>query len=465
MPRRCWAFALFVTAFIVVPATPARCEELKQLSLKQAVELALRLNPRMRESSLDLAAAQSRAWTSRIPTAISAGVNTGYEDSPFVKRSTNQVFGRLDYQDLSGLTTQFDLTPLGTGSSTGSISLQARKPLARGKGFLSDKANLALDAASALHIQRKQVFLTQQQTVLGTIQAYLNALLARDQVHVQEQAVAIAQEAASGARKRADEGLVAEIEVSRAEIRVAQTKDELNRSVQGAKGAMDQLMTAMGQGIGQDPELTDTVPEPPSQMPDPPEAIRNAIANRTELAIYDQRIADKTRDLARSRDNLRPALDAVVGFSSSNQNPGLLGASIFNTRSLTAGLQYTIPLDKRILTEERDITQRDLSLFAALREFEEEQIIADVRDAYRGISTAKQSLEILGQNLQTAKDNLSIAQRMVDEGLASNRDILDAQENLTRVQSGVLSARVNLFLAGINLQGAMGEDITKTVLP
>jgi outer membrane protein len=465
MQRRCLTVALTAAAIIFMLTLAACGEEMTKLSLKQAVETALAKNPTVRQSSRDLSAAQSRAWTSRIPTSLSAGVSTGYDDTPLARQSSSQVFGRLDFEGLSGLTTRFDVSPLGTGGNTGSISLQARQPLARGKGFLSDKANAAFDAHSALQVQRKQVLLARQQTVTGVIRAYLNAVLARDQVNVQEQAVAIAQEAAVGARKRADEGLVAEIEVSRAEIRVAQTKDELNRRVQGAKATMDQLMTAIGEGIGREPELTDGVPESPSQAPDIQQAINKAIANRTELAIYDLQIADRTRALARSQDQLRPALDAVIGFSSNETNPGLLGSSIFNNRSLTAGLEYTFTLDRRILNEERDITQRDLTLFAALRDFEKEQITADVRDAYRSISSAKQSLEILGQNLQTAKDNLSIAQRMVDEGLSSNRDVLDAQESLTRVQSGVLSAKVDLFLAGINLQIATGEDITKTVLP
>jgi outer membrane protein TolC len=49
---------------------------------------------------------------------------------------------------------------------------------------------------------------------------------------------------------------------------------------------------------------------------------------------------------------------------------------------------------------------------------------------------------------------------MVEEGIDDNRIVLDAQDSLTQVESGLLSARVDLYLANINLRYAMGQDLT-----
>ena len=69
-------------------------------------------------------------------------------------------------------------------------------------------------------------------------------------------------------------------------------------------------------------------------------------------------------------------------------------------------------------------------------------------------------MEILAQNKTSAEDNLRIANRMMEEGEGSSRDVLDAQLAVTEVDSSLLSAKTDLFLATIDLKRAMGEDIS-----
>ncbi|MDD3926388.1 MAG: TolC family protein, partial [bacterium] len=320
------------------------------------------------------------------------------------------------------------------------------------------RADALADAVSSRLIREHQLFMARQTAVSGVIDAYFSAVLATEEIKVQERALAIAQEAADGARKRAEAGLVAEIEVSRAEIRVARTKDELNRKVQGARTATDKLMLAIGEGLGRSPELTTAVPEIAESFPDVDQAVIMAREGSVQLKIYDQRLQDNRRDLDISMDKLKPSLDAVVSYNSGN---GSSAGSIFDDTSLVAGLQFSVPLDKRILREEKDGTARDLNLLKELRSFEADQVAGNVRAAYRARETADNTLRILGQNLETARENLRLAQRMVEEGLSSNRDVLEAQEALMTVESGLLAARLNFYLAGINLRKAMGEDLLK----
>ena len=338
------------------------------------------------------------------------------------------------------------------------MTFNITQPLTQGVGKYSAKAQAISDAKSALTIQQKQQALVQQATILGVTESYFAAVEAQEEITVQQQALDVAEAAALDAKKRADAGLVAEIEVSRAEINVAETRDQLNTCEETKRTAMDALITSMGQRIGHNVELTDSVPEVDITLPPLPDAVETALHNRIELAIYDQQLADKQRQVEVAKDALKPAFNLVGNYTSTAATT-TPSTSLLNVSNFNLGVAYTLTLDKRALKEQRNVSERDLALSTDLRKFEMDNVASEVRQSYRAVETAKNSVEILGKNLETAKQNLYLAQRMVDEGLSSNRDILDAQTSLTSLQSGLLTAKINLYLATINLMNAMGEDL------
>lgn len=353
------------------------------------------------------------------------------------------------------------MSPLGIGNRRGSVGLQLRHPLMKGAGTLSDKSDLVRSAATGASIRTKELYVTRQYTVREVVHSYYRAVLARELVKVQERAVEIAEEAAEDARKREREGLVVAIDVSRAEIRVARTKDALDRQQQEERAAMDRLMLAIGSGVGETPDLTDSLPEPDMEIPAASEAIRTALVKRAEISIYDDRIADQERRIAMAADELRPALDIVAGFDSVSGSRGVISTSLWDRGSLLAGLQYRVSLDRRISLEKRDTSARQRDVLEKLRDYKAEEIAEQVWDAYRSLETARTSLSIQTDNLEVAEDNLSLAQRTVDEGLQDNRNVLEAQDSLIGLESGILSARTQLYLAAVDLRYYTGEDLTQ----
>jgi len=307
------------------------------------------------------------------------------------------------------------------------------------------------------------LYLTRQSTTLGVIEAYYQAVLERERVKVRERALSISEEVADGARRRAAEGLVAEIEVSRADLRVARTRDQLNLQHQASRAAMDRLMLAIGAGVGHSPELTDGAPEATVELPSLGDTVKTALSNRCELNISDEQLSEKARELARVNDTLRPGLDVVAGYNTIDSYGGLYSGSLFGGSNATIGMELILPLDKRISREERNIASLELDTLKAVRNYQMEQIAEQVRRAYRSVEAARASLDILSQNSKVAEENLALAQRMVEEGLVSNRETLEAQDSLTEVESGLLSAKTNVYLANLSLRYAMGEDLTTVV--
>lgn len=433
-----------------------------KLSLKDAIAAALEKNPKLRNAYTTHENSLSKLKIAGFTTNYTLG-STSFLDRTYNKRSSSgKLFSNFEYESVLGTTAKLQLAPFASGSDKGAASLELRQPLRKGRGMLSSKSDEILGARSDATIQEKELYLTTQSTVMGVVNAYYRAILADQKVAVQEEAVKIAKETADGAANRAEAGLVAGIEVSRAEIRVAQTENELNIRKQDAIGALDTLMIAIGSGIGEKPELIDPVPEPESigEPPDLATAMETALDNRSELAVYDTNISDLVRKLSIAKDNLRSSLDLVANYSSTEDDNGLISRTMWDAGQLTGGFEYNFPMDRRALSEERTIAEKSLDMTKKLRTYQMEQIAKEVRDAFRDYQTSKTSLDIFSQNLAVAKENLDMAQIMVDEGLSDNQDLLNAQEALTQVKDALASAKVNLYLSAVNLKSVMGQDLS-----
>ena len=431
-----------------------------KLSLGDAVRLSIGLNVSLKSAAEAQKASLSGLRIAKLNTSYSVGSNLNIQHSSSSSGLSQLVFSDLNYTNPIGTEAVLRLSPFGVGSQFGSVGLLVRQPLMKGRGILSQRGSLLRSAQSDVTIREYDLYRSRQTTVLSVIESYYGAVLAQERLKVEEQALSIAEEVADGTRKREAAGLMTGIQVTRSDLNVARTRDSLNLQRQSSRGSLDKLMLAIGGGIGETPELTDPLPETAPEPPTLEDAIRTALIKRPELRVLDERIANQTRALAIRRDAFRPALNAVARFDSTNPDTGLISGSMFDMGSTVLGVEFNVPIDTRALQENHDTAKRSLAIIQEQQNFEMDQITEEVRRAYRDLEAAKLSFEIYSQNLAVALDGLRLARRMVEEGEGSNRDVLDAQDALTSTQSGVLSAKTDLYLAGIRLRYAMSEDLT-----
>lgn len=442
--------------------TAAQAETVpEKLSVADAVKLALTANVNLKSAKSNQLTALSRLRVAELLTSYSVGANTSFERMPGESELSNSIFGSLGYENMMGTEASLNISPFASGNESSTVDLSIRHPLTRRKGPLSPKADKVLTAQSEMIIQDKELYRTQQSTVLDVIRAYFKAIEAREQVKVQEKALELVEQSARFAKRREEAGFARGIDVYRAEVQVQQTRERLNSQREAAKAAIDRLMLAIGVGIGKTPELIDPVPEVNPEVPTLEEAIAQALKNRVELSVYDERLATQQRRLAIAKEEFRPGLDIFTRFRSSNADRGVFSSSLFDLGTTTIGLELRLPLDKRAIKEEQAIVERELNILNEERAFQMERIAEEVRSAYRALESTATSLEILTTNLEVAKQNLHIAERMVEEGEGDNRDVLSAQEALTHAEMGIISAKIDLYLATLELKYAMGEDLTK----
>jgi len=437
-----------------LPPVPAK------LSLKEAIYLAVNYNPRHRDSYITVQDSRSRlrsAGELRQSTWDSSITKINANQGPDALEST--VGSTLNVARTSGSTLAFNgqVPWVGTDDKVGLLGMQLTMPLTRGHGTVSE-ARTSIDRAG-LSVRNSELghFLNQQQLVQQVVTDYFTALRTRELIKVQERSVEFNQQIASDTKKRLDAGLITEIDLTRAQQQLSSAQVTLVNRTQSAQNALDDLVLVLGLPVGTFPELTDEVPYAPVEV-DVNSAIREALAHRPELEQYRVQRSQAQIDLAVSKDHKRPKMDLVANLT--NAGLGILGSGgLGHALSSLFGLRVSVPVSKKTLQENQATAERNLAILDYLESYQRQQIVDEVRGLARSAEAARKNLELLTANLQIAQRAVQIAQRFIEEGLKDNRDLLEAQQQVTSTESSILDAKVNYFLTMVNLRRALGQDL------
>ena len=444
------------------------------ISLQDAVETSLEKNPEIK--SLDNAKSRALQYleNAKHPWESNIGLAATYQNTAVISNGTTRTGGdqtnlsfvyNLKYSAINGSVLDMSTSPVATGSSSTSLRLSARFPLIQGAGRYSSRSFAVESAKSSLSRTEYQNWLSIQNMIYGVTMSYMNAVLSGQQIKIQEDTLTSTKRSAEDAQKRADEQLIAGIEVQRAQIRVAQQEDQLSKTYQNYYQNLENLKISIGQGI---PEITDvdldSIPDVSNIiLPSEEEATEKAIANRKQLAMYDIEISDMQRDYDRANDNLKNALSAYATINNNGTDNFIINDNFWNNRNILIGIEYTIPLDQKILKNQKETIKKDLDYKVNTKDYEIEKISAEVHSAFLSIEQAKQSIVILTKNIEIAEQNVYVAKRMVEEGLSSNREVLDAEDSLLMAKSNLLSAKISIYTSVLNLKKAMGDDILELI--
>jgi outer membrane protein TolC len=213
---------------------------------------------------------------------------------------------------------------------------------------------------------------------------------------------------------------------------------------------MDGLLVLLGLQVGGLPELVTTVAYAPEAL-DPLALTAQALETRPDLRLADLSIEDREAVVRIARSFRLPTLDLFADWT--RQRDGL------EERSWLVGLDLSVPIASRSLSEAVRQASWDLLVSKQAKEELKQRIVADVRRQVRAAGAARANVDIAEKGLEVAKRSLFIAQRMVEEGLATNRDVLDAQDEIRRSESQLATSKIDYYLSLVRLRVAIGEDV------
>jgi outer membrane protein TolC len=428
----------------------AGCEPGQPLALPDAVELAFRLQPRLRASLEGIRQAEGRediAFSAFLPilsTAYSAGgfaLDAGGAGIP-LPNSPPFTF-------IPGSGTLPVGLDIHTGYELAELKLQW---LVCEFGRRLGRYNQADLAVVIAQLQTQRAY----QTVANEVAvAYYQVLRARSLRRIATESVRRAEDDLDVARKLARGGVVVREKVLRAEVALAEAQRALDLAEEAVGIAVAGLNLAIGLNVSASTAVVDTTNVPPFG-PSLADCLQAAVSNRREFQVARQSVQVAQEGSRVARADFRPRIVAE-GYMNDFQESSPRGHA-----DLALGfirLEWSLYEGNKRVAELRVANSRIRESLAEADSIAD-TIAFQVNQAYRQMVAARKGID----RFRPAVDQSSETYRLVvvrsREGDATPAELTDAESALTRAEQDYTNSIYDYLTAVERLQYAMGTTVT-----
>lgn len=385
--------------------------------------------------------------------------NSNYR-SAFNATTNAGVRQRLPYGGeivASSLVTFVDALNANTQSGeNAALALQASVPLLQGAGFVNLEG---LINSERLLVYRVRAFETYRRTFLVDVAArYFEVITSRNGVLNRRAQLDSQIDLVERSRALFAAGKGSFLDVQRSINSQISGETQLIQAEEAYRALLDSFKLFIGMDIGEDleivaVELDASIPETNAN-----DAVRLAHLYRLDVQTARDRIDDAKRTVNIAKNGLLPRVD-LDGLARVNSNPDdSANALNSETAVYSAGVNIDLPVDR---VAERNAYRRALiRLQQAQRDFEQSRDSASVfaRNALRRILSARDRIELQRRNVQIAQARLDLANSLLRQPLLnplpglsqSNRDVVEAQQQLLQAQDSLDQARATLQIQILN---------------
>ncbi|MFA7418588.1 MAG: TolC family protein [Melioribacteraceae bacterium] len=417
-------YLVILAALLVTMPTFAQ----KQLTLDEAVKMALQKNPNLikLKNSLDGAKAQLKSAYGDLLPSLGASASFNWQRIEDAGSSQRNFLGEL--VEVPASTVENRSYSAGIG---GNVTLF--DGLANYATISQRKDNLQ---ASEYNISKLK-----QTIVYQTTDFYYVVLNAEDLMRVREENVKYFQKFYESVNERNKLGSVAVADVYAAQVQLGNAELALIQAQNAYDQAKNGLLSYLALNVME--EYTLVSPFAADRVIDTNSYLKNFDDIQTMVTVaLDKRFDFKSQELvvnsAMSGETI--ARSGVLPSLSANYNYGTGAISIdklFDRKSLSVGLSLNVPLFSRFATETA-MTQAEINTMNAKEDLLalERQIKIEVKQGHNDLVAAKKSLEVALKNVTAAEENRKINQERYNLGsatilevLQANRDYIDALRN------------------------------------
>ena len=400
-----------------------------KLTLAQAEQLAVQTQPRLQAAKFTAAAAGQvpRELSSAYMPTLQASF-TGAEAPAGTRIAAGglnnpSIFGRYS-QGLSGsqLITDF--------------------------GRTTDYVHSAREQAEA---ENENAQFVRSDVLLEVDRAFYNALRAEAVLRVADEAVAARQTLADQVSALAKSKLKSELDVSFANVSLAQAKLAQTQAQNEVHAAFAELSAAMGYNDARDFDLVDE-PGPDTAPPPLETLLKQGLQHRADVAA-EQFQVQSARDYTKAEHKLwMPSLSLVAA---AGLTP--LGDSVFRNQYAATGFNLTVPVFNGFLFNART-AEAKFKQQAEQEKFRDlsDRATRDLRIAWLQADTAYRRLDLTAQLLASATQALDLAQTRYQLGLSSIVEVSQAELNQTQAETEQAAAKYDYRAQMANLKYQQG---------
>lgn len=374
-----------------------------------------------------------------------------------------------------------------------SVNLTLTQPLWRGLRFDQNRYRI--------QVARKNVALSNQQlrqrvieVVTQAIQAYWELDFAYRNVGVQIDAVRLAEKQDQSNRRQVRQGILAPVDVIQTQTQISTfqqnvftAQEDLTRAENTLKG----FMLASKDDPMWSKALVPTTPsDSTATIPPLPDALKEALANRPEIAESKVSIDLNQLDTRLNREQALPQINAIgkLGVQGLSGRPGVVVANpilselginpgtipiIFPggyTQSLSnvyngvfptvqLGVQMSLPIRNRTAEAQVAVGLLEGKRLAAQAQAVEIAVESDVRNSIQALSAAEARLDSAVSARKFAEDQYESEQRQFQAGTSSVFLVLQRQSDLISAQSREIRARADTGRAAADLDRATARTL------
>lgn len=316
-------------------------------------------------------------------------------------------------------------------------------------------------------LQREQFLLgaamTELQAVVNTVllqtrERYFAALLAQEQIKVQEQNIKLLGEELRDAQSRFRAGTVPQFHVLRAEVALANGRAPLIRARNDLRLALEELVRVLGlprrSGEAETLRVRGQMRFEPYEV-ELGEALAAARARRPELRQLEQLIAANQYGVRAARAGYAPEISSFLGYGADKSRFSTSFRDYFS--GWTAGVGVNWPIFDGLATHGR-IVQAQANLTAAQLDQEQGRLDVDieVRRAHSQLMEATELVRASQEVVKQAEESVRQARARLSVGAGTQLELLDAQVALTQARTNEILALHDYNVARARLARAIG---------
>lgn len=413
------------------------------LSLAEAVDLGLRQNPALQRVRKDVEAAEGVVLQTRAIVMPKLGVTGNY--------------GALEDSGVDRPLTTIPGFSFGTDQNW-RAQIQVVQSIYEGGRMAS--------ALRVARLTRERSMLNYQTAVADTVLlvqvGYYDALLAEQQITVQEASVELLTRELADTTRRYDAGTLPRFNVLRAEVELANARPKLIRARNSFRIAKNNLANLLGFDVPHEAlediplQLSGKLEAEPYDV-EMPRAIALALERRTELGALRKEDALRQEDIINARAGYLPSLQAYAGYDWHN--------SMFSTdltrdvHGWMAGVQLKWDVFDGLLTRGQVQQARALRERSSIElDDTARRIELEVRTAFSNFIEAREVLESQKKVLEAAEEALRLARARYEAGTGTQLDVLSAQTALTEARTTQIQALHDYAAARARLERAVGMN-------
>jgi outer membrane protein len=405
-----------------------------RLTLRDAVQLALKQNPQVQVANLNVAESQQDRNIARSAVLPQAG----FEGFIVAQRfNVYALFGRPfpGIAEHAGPAEDFQAGP-GFSMPLFDLTLLRRWQAAQQgiRASLSDEMGV------------------REQTVLLVVSQYLGSLRAAADVKADQSRVTLAQAIYDQAADLQKNGVGTGLDTLRSNVQLQNEKQRLVVAETALKTSLYGLARLLNLDVHQDVGLTDEVSF--FETPEFPvgQSLESAFANRPELKAIEAREQQALTTRRAASESRLPTFNL-------NGNWGYQGLSL---PSSIPAYHYQATLDVPVFTGGRiraEITRTDLEIkkLDQQKQALTDQIALEVKTAIAQLESARHEVDVANLGVKLAQQEVTEARDRFQAGVANNIEVVTAQDELSRANDNQISALYRYNQSRADLAHSLGQ--------